>query len=119
MLLGLPLDLLVELGGRHHRHGDLADDDRLARDAHGDVAALDLGVLKDPRQALDHRACVHHVAVDDGLRGERRVAEPHELQPLPASLSWQTLIELDPMSTPTRFLPSAISQRSVALATVA
>ena len=44
VLLGLPVDLLVELGRRHHRHGDLADDDALAVDADGDVPLLDLAV---------------------------------------------------------------------------
>ena len=48
-------------------------------------------------------ACgVLHVAVDDRLRGQGVVAELHQGLLCPDVLSWQSLMELDPMSTPTR-----------------
>ena len=86
VLLGLPLNLLGELRGRHHRHGDLANDHRLSRDAHRDVAILDLAIVKELRQRLDDGAAVHHVTIDDGLRRKRRIAEPNELDAFAALL---------------------------------
>ena len=74
VLLGLPVDLLVELGRRHHRHGDLADDDALTVDADGHVALLDLRVAEDLGERLGDGPGVHDVAVDDRLRSERRPA---------------------------------------------
>jgi hypothetical protein len=82
VLLRLPLDLLGELGGRHHGDGDLSDDHRLTGDAHGDIALLDFAVLKETRECFHHRTAVHDVPIDDGLRGQRRIAESHELEPL-------------------------------------
>jgi hypothetical protein len=91
VLLGLPLDLLGELGRGHHRHGDLADDDGLARDAHRHILGLDFLVLEEPRQGLADSAAVHDVAVDDGLRRKRGETEPHELEPLTAVLQLANL----------------------------
>jgi hypothetical protein len=56
----------------------------LAGDAHRDVFALDLLVLEDPLEVLDHRAAVHYVAVDDRLGRQLGEAEPYELEPLSA-----------------------------------
>ena len=86
VLLRLPLDLLVELGGGHHRHGDLADDHGLAADAESDLALLDLGLREGAAEPVDDGLRVHDVAVDDRLGRERGEAEAHEAVGLPALL---------------------------------
>ena len=80
VLLGLPVDLLVELRRGHHRHGDLADDDALSVDADGDVALLDLRVGEDAEERLGHGAGVHDVTVDDRLRRQGREAPLDDLE---------------------------------------
>jgi len=47
VLLGLPLDLLLQFGLRHHRHGDFSDDHALPGDAQGALLLADFGVVED------------------------------------------------------------------------
>src|ERR1019366_8398235 len=75
-----PVDLLVELAGRHHGHRDLSHDDALAVDPDGDVALLDLPIVEDPRERLGDGPRVHDVPIDDRLRRERRPAPADDLQ---------------------------------------
>jgi hypothetical protein len=75
VLLGLPLNLLGQLGLGHHRHGDLANDDALSRNRERALFLSDFGVVKDPGQCLGDGACVHDLAVDDHRWRERGVAE--------------------------------------------
>jgi hypothetical protein len=82
VLLRFPLNVLGQLGRRHHRYRDFGPDDhRLARYAHGHVAVLDFLIVKDAREAFDDHPAVHHVAVDNGLRRKRGKAETYELEP--------------------------------------
>jgi hypothetical protein len=74
VLLGLPRDLLGELGLRHDGDGDLADDDALPVDADGNVTRGNALRGPDRREGVDDGRAVHDVAVDDGLRGQRRDA---------------------------------------------
>ena len=80
VLLRLPSDLLFELVVRHHRDGDLADDDRLAVHANRHVLLRDLVVVKDLEQRFDDRARVHHVSVDDRLRRQGSEPVPDDLE---------------------------------------
>jgi hypothetical protein len=115
VLLGLPLDLLGELGGRHHRDRDLADDHALAGDRHGAFLLPDFRVLERAAERLDDGPLVHHWPSTIVCGGNSANPSRTSSSPLRPSLRWQTLIELEPMSTPTRLFPSAISRGSVAL----
>src|SRR5690606_15816328 len=59
----------------HHRHGDLADDRRLPGDAEADFLLAHPGRAPDLLQRVGHHVAVHHLAIDDRLRGQRRVSE--------------------------------------------
>ncbi len=105
-LLGLPLDLLLQFGLGHHRHGDLADDHALPGDAQRALFLADFRVVEDLLQGLDHCSRVHHLPVDNHLRPQRGVARRTSPSPFRVSFTWQTLIDAVPMSTPTKFRPS-------------
>ncbi len=79
VLLRLPVDGLGQLLGAHLREADLLDDDGVARDAGGDVARLDLVLLEQTLDRVDHRSRVHDRAVDDRLGGERLDPDVQEL----------------------------------------
>jgi len=89
VLLGLPADLLVELGGGHDRDGDLANDDRLAIDANRHVLLRNLAVGEDLQERLGDHARVHDVTVDDRLRWQGGVAVADDAESL------AVLFELD------------------------
>ena len=78
LLLGLPVDLLVELGVGHHRERHLLDDDGVPGDRQRHLAALDLVLVEELVEPLDDGRGVLHVAVDDRLRRQRVVAELHQ-----------------------------------------
>ena len=82
MLLGLPVDLLVELVLRHHGNGDFPNDNALSRDAEGNLTLPDLRFLARTVKRLDDDAGVHHLAVYDGLGRQRGEAEADQHGPL-------------------------------------
>ena len=76
VLLGLPVDRLVQLGLGHHRQRDLLDDHRVARERRADVLGLEgLVVLEDAADRVGHGAGVDDGAVDDGIGRHRLAAE--------------------------------------------
>jgi hypothetical protein len=73
------VDGLGQLLRAHLRERDLLDDDRVARDARGDVARLDLLGGEEPLDRVDDGAGVHDRAVDDRLRWKRLHPDVDEL----------------------------------------
>jgi hypothetical protein len=71
VLLGLPVDGLGELFLRHLGQADLLDDDRVPRDAGGDLVRLDLVGAEEPLDRVDDGARVHDGPVDDRLGRQR------------------------------------------------
>src|SRR6185369_13654049 len=67
VLLGLPLDGVVELLLRHPRQRDLLDDDRVAADADRDLLRLHLPLGEEVLDGLDDRGGVHQGSVHDRL----------------------------------------------------
>ena len=79
VLLRLPVDGLRELLGAHLREADLLDDDGVAGDAGGHVARLDLVLLEQALDRVDHGPGVHDRAVHDRLGGQRLDPDVQEL----------------------------------------
>ncbi len=106
VLLGFPVDRLGQLGLAHHRQADALDDHGVTRQRGRDRRrGLDPAALEQPLDRLRDQLGVHDRAVDDRLRGQRLPAELRDLVargPCPSSFSSTTLIELSPMSNPTR-----------------
>ena len=82
VLLGLDLQLLAQLLGRHLRDLDLLDDHRVAGDRGGDLLVADAQRGAQAADGIDDGALVHDRAVDDGLRRQRLDAEIEQADPL-------------------------------------
>ena len=67
VLLGFPVDRLVELGGGHHRQRDLLDDDGVARERGRDLLRLERLRLEDAADRLGDGGAVDDGAIDDAV----------------------------------------------------
>ena len=75
VLLGLPLDLLLEFRLGHEGQLDLLHDQGVAGDRRRDVPVLQLEVRDEVADRLDDNGRVHDDAIDDGFGGELRDSE--------------------------------------------
>jgi len=87
VLLGLPLDLPLELLATHLREVDPLDDDRMTGHGGGDVLAPDTTVGDRLANRLDDRARIQECALDDRLGSERRLSERAEIEALVPALA--------------------------------
>src|SRR5210317_1595742 len=84
VLLGLPVDLLLQLRGGHQRHRDLLDDHTMTAGPQRDVPSLRAG--EQLLEALNDGARVDDVAINDGFGGKRVKTEPGDGSCPPAPL---------------------------------
>ena len=78
VLLGLPLDRLLELFHRHEREVDPLDDDRVPRNRNHGFLGLHPRLVHKSSDCINDGPRVHHSAIDDGLWRKRLHRKGHK-----------------------------------------